>query len=63
MPELMSILNAYSQLLCLPCRKKLAHGNTAEAFELQILSWLKLTPKIFRCAVCSYTFVLGFAAQ
>ena len=31
----MSRLNAYSQLLCLPCRKKLAHGNTAEAFEPQ----------------------------
>lgn len=35
MPELMSISNAYSQLLCLPSRKKLAHGKTAEAVKLQ----------------------------
>lgn len=53
----MFILNAYSQLLCLSCGKKLAHGNAAEAFELHSSSWRRLTCRSQDYAVQSVMFV------
>ena len=56
MHNLLLILNAYSQLLCLSCCKKLAHGNAAEAFELRSSSRGRLTSRTQEDAVQSMVF-------
>lgn len=62
MPGLMSISNAYSQLLCLPCGKKLAHGKVAEALKLQSSPWLGPPVEFREHAVCFYSAVFGIAS-